>query len=62
MNNKRRKLIKQRICGVILVALSVVVAIIASMALELRGSDAGAILILAPLGLYLIFTKHIVLN
>ena len=62
MNNKRRKLIKQRICGAILVALSVVVVIIASTALEPRGADAGAALLFALLGLYLIFTKHIVLD
>lgn len=62
-NNKlRRKLFKQKLCGAILIALSVAVAIVASTALELKGADAGAVLLLAPLGLYLMFTKHIVLD
>lgn len=62
MKNTRKKFFKQRLIGATLLALSVMVIIITSTAQERIGSDIGAVLFFAPLGLYLLFTKHIVLD
>lgn len=66
MRRKREMYIRARctqiIIGIILLILSVIILIVASNAREIEGSDAGAALFLAPLGIVLIFTKNIYLS
>jgi len=57
----RRKKREQRLIGLGLLALCVLVLWICSTGTTLEDQDAGAVLLMAPMGLYMLFTKHIVI-
>ena len=50
---------RQRLSGLVLIAVSVIVLLVASTGKTVLDSDCTAIFITIPAGLYLLFTKHI---
>ena len=52
----RRMIIKQRIVGLLLILLSVLMVKLTG------GEDAGGVLLFMPLGLYLFITKNLIIN
>ena len=64
MNRKhiKRKLIEQRIYGLAIIAVSIVFLLIVSAESSASGRDCGAVFLTMPLGLYLLFTRSIVLR
>lgn len=63
MNKKsyKKKLIQQKLIGLVIILLCVFIVLIASTGTTPEDRDATIILLFGPLGLYLIFTKHIVI-
>lgn len=57
----RKKLIMQKVMGLVLLLICGVVIMMASTGANPADKDVTPILLLGPLGLYLIFTKHIVI-
>ena len=57
----RRKKREQCLIGLGLLALCVLVLWICSTGTTPEDQDAGAVLLMAPMGLYMLFTKHIVI-
>lgn len=57
-----RKLIYQKLLGVVLLIACALILWLASTGTTPTDRDATPILFLGPLGLYLIFTKHIVIR
>lgn len=57
----RRKKREQRLIGLGLLVLCILVLWICSTGTTLEDQDAGAVLLMAPMGLYMLFTKHIVI-
>lgn len=57
----RRKRIEQRLMGLALLLLSGFVLWMCSTGVTPEDRDAGAVLLFIPLGLYMLFTKHIVI-
>lgn len=55
----RRKLAIQKLYGLALIAMSVIMLYIASQGVTIEDRDATAVLLTAPLGLYLLFTRKI---
>ena len=55
------KMRKQRHMGAALVVLSWLILLLAATRANPIGQDATAVVLLLPLGLYLIFTKHYIL-
>lgn len=53
------KMYKQKIAGILLLAVCVVIAIAATHAQVKGDLDGTPILLLAPLGIYLVFTKEL---
>lgn len=52
-------LLEQRLMGLALVALSVLIIVVCAHGATVEDQDATAVLLTLPLGLYLIFTKNI---
>lgn len=57
----RKKLIMQKIMGLVLLLICGVVIMMASTGANSADKDVTPILILVPLGLYLFFTKHVII-
>lgn len=57
----RQKLREQKIMGLVLLACCVMVCILCSTGTTMADRDGTAVLLIAPLGLYLLFTKDIVI-
>ena len=57
----RRKFIKQKLMGLLLIALTVLIFWLASTGTYFEERDSSAALMTAPIGIYLLFTKHIVI-
>lgn len=55
----RRKLAIQKLYGLALIAMSVIMLYIASQGVTVEDRDATAVLLTAPMGLYLLFTRKI---
>lgn len=55
------KMIKQRLMGLALVAISAFVVVLASGGTTPEDQDATAAVLIGPLGLYMIFTKQYIL-
>ena len=55
----RRKLTIQKLYGLALIAMSAIMLYIASQGVTVEDRDATAVLLTAPLGLYLLFTRKI---
>lgn len=55
------KMRRQRLMGLALVAISVLIVLLASSGTTPEDQDATAAVLIAPLGLYMIFTKNYVL-
>lgn len=58
---RRRKFIEQKLYGLAMLAISGVILYIASKGTTVVDKDATAVLLTAPMGLYLMFTRHIVI-
>ena len=58
---RRRKLLEQKLYGMLMIAMSIVVLCIASHGKTFMDRDATAVLIFAPLGFYLLFTRKVVI-
>ena len=57
----RKKLIMQKVMGLVLLLICGVVIMMASTGANFADKDVTPILILVPLGLYLVFTKHVII-
>lgn len=57
----RKKLIMQKVMGLLLLLICGVVIMMASTGANSADKDVTPILILVPLGLYLVFTKHVII-
>lgn len=57
----RKKLIMQKVMGLVLLLICGVVIMMASTGANSADKDVTPILILVPLGLYLVFTKHVII-
>lgn len=57
----RKKLIMQKIMGLVLLLICGVVIMMASTGANSADKDVTPILILVPLGLYLVFTKSVII-
>lgn len=57
----RRKRREQRLMGLVLLILCGVILWVCSTGETVEDQDAGAILLLAPMGLYMLFTRDIVI-
>lgn len=55
----RRKLAIQKLYGLALIAISAILLYIASHGVTVESRDATAVLLILPLGLYLLFTRKI---
>lgn len=55
----RRKLAIQKLYGLALIAMSAIMLYIASQGVAVEDRDATAVLLTAPLGIYLLFTRKI---
>lgn len=55
----RRKFAIQKLYGLALIAMSAIMLYIASQGVTVEDRDATAVLLTAPLGLYLLFTRKI---
>lgn len=53
----RRKMFYQRMCGVLLLLLAVVLVLVAMTGTTVEDRDAGAVLLCIPSGIYLLTTK-----
>lgn len=58
---RRRKLIEQRIMGILLLAVCVMNIVFACNGKTVEDKDCTPILLFAPMGFYLLFTKQIVI-
>lgn len=58
---RRRKLHQQKILGLVLIVISALVVCVAATGTTPEERDITAVLMIAPLGLYLMFTKNIVI-
>lgn len=58
---RRRKFIEQKLMGLALIALTALIFWIASTGASFEDGDATMALLTAPMGLYLLFTRHIVI-
>ena len=56
---RRKKLFVQKLLGLALIAVSVLLIYIASKGATIEEKDATAVLLTAPFGLYLLFTKKV---
>ena len=56
---RRKKLFIQKLYGLALIAMSILLIYIASQGTTVEDKDTTAVLLTAPLGLYLLFTKTI---
>lgn len=57
----RKKLIMQKVMGLLLLLICGVVIMMASTGVNSADKDVTPILILVPLGLYLVFTKRVII-
>jgi hypothetical protein len=55
-------LVPQKILGVVVVAMSILLVYFASQGVTVEDRDCSAILFTVPIGLYLIFSKHNILT
>ena len=56
---RRRKMAIQKLCGLVLIAVSIILVCVAVQGNATEGNDVTAVLLTAPLGLYLLFTRAI---
>lgn len=56
-NQRRRKIIVQKLMGIALIAICAMMFWLAST----EGKDCTAVLLIAPIGLYMLFSKRIVI-
>ena len=59
---RKRSLIKQKLTGVAILGLCIIIVCLASKGNTPMEKDAGAILFLAPLGIYMICTREIIIG
>lgn len=57
----RRKRREQRLMGLVLLILCGVILWVCSIGKTVEDQDAGAVFLLAPMGLYMLFTRDIVI-
>lgn len=57
----RKKIIKQKVMGLLLLLICGVVIMMASTGTNPEDNDVTSILILGPIGLYLILAKHVII-
>ena len=59
---RKRLLLKQKLIGVSILALCIAIIMLASKGTTPEEKDAGIVVFLMPLSLYIIFTKKIVIS
>lgn len=57
----RRKLLQQKLYGLAMIAISILILCVAASGKTVEDRDATAVLLTDPMGLYLLFTKNIVI-
>lgn len=58
---RRRKLIQQRLMGLAMVAISIFIVVMACHAKTPEDSDCTAVFLTAPLGLYMLFSRKVII-
>ena len=58
---RRRKLRTQKFLGLVLIAISILVICVAAIGTTPEDRDITAVLMIAPLGFYMMFTKDVVI-
>lgn len=56
-----RKIIEQRLLGLLLIALAALVVWFASTGIFIEDRDVTAAFLMAPMGVYMLFTRHLVI-
>ena len=57
-----KKFYRQKLIGVLLIVIAVIMVQMCSSAQTLEQADCARAVLVAPLGLYLLFTRHIVIT
>lgn len=57
---RRNKLFLQKFCGLVLIAMSILLLYMAINGTTLEERDATVVLMIAPIGLYLLFSKTVI--
>lgn len=62
MTHAQKKRIQQRIIGLVFILLSIGMAVLAASGSSFEDRDGGAVVLLLPLGLWLLFSRRIVIH
>lgn len=60
-NQRRRKVVEQKLMGIALIAICALMFWLASTEVTPEEKDCTAVLLIAPIGLYMLFSKQIVI-
>lgn len=60
-NQRRRKVVEQKLMGIALIAICALMFWLASTGVTPEEKDCTAVLLIAPIGLYMLFSKQIVI-
>lgn len=60
-NQRRRKVVEQKLMGIALIAICALMFWLASIGVTPEEKDCTAVLLIAPIGLYMLFSKQIVI-
>lgn len=60
-NQRRRKVVAQKLMGIALIAIRALMFWLASTGVTPEEKDCTAVLLIAPIGLYMLFSKQIVI-
>lgn len=60
-NQRRRKVVEQKLMGIALIAICALMFWLASTVVTPEEKDCTAVLLIAPIGLYMLFSKQIVI-
>lgn len=60
-NQRRRKVVEQKLMGIALIAICALMFWLASTGVAPEEKDCTAVLLIAPIGLYMLFSKQIVI-
>jgi len=60
-NQRKRKLQQQRLLGVVMLIISIIIFAVACSGTTTESRDATAMLLTLPFGVYLIYTKEIII-
>lgn len=60
-NQRRRKIIEQKLIGIALLAICALMFWLASTGVSPEDKDCTAVLLIAPIGFYMLFSKQIVI-